>query len=142
MKKHHSRIGLIASLAIHGALIGGSFALLNEQKIEKAAEQNSLSMEMVAALLEQPQVAVSPDPIEEVKEIEPEKVEPQPEPEPEPVPEPEAIPDPVLKPKKKSRKRKSQRKKSVKNVQKRKKKNQKKRNAKRKKSLSKNQLKR
>lgn len=100
MKKHHSRIGLIASLAIHGALIGGSFALLNEQKIEKAAEQNSLSMEMVAALLEQPQVAVSPDPIEEVKEIEPEKVEPQPEPEPEPVPEPEAIPDPVLKPKK------------------------------------------
>lgn len=98
MKKHHSRIGLIASLAIHGALIGGSFALLNEQKIEKSAEQNSLSMEMVAALLEQPQVAVSPDPIEEVKEIEPEKVDPQPEPE--PVPEPEAIPEPVLKPKK------------------------------------------
>ncbi|MEG9498510.1 TonB family protein [Mannheimia indoligenes] len=99
MKKHHSRIGLIASLAIHGALIGGSFALLNEQKIEKAVEQNSLSMEMVAALLEQPQVAVSPDPIEDVKEIEPEKVDP-PEPEPEPVPEPEAIPDPVIKPKK------------------------------------------
>lgn len=108
MKKHHSRIGLIASLAIHGALIGGSFALLNEQKVEKAAEQNSLSMEMVAALLEQPQVAVSPDPVEEIKEIEPEKVEPQPEPEPEtepepqpePTPEPEAIPEPVLKPKK------------------------------------------
>ncbi|MDY2946805.1 MAG: TonB family protein [Mannheimia varigena] len=97
MKKHHSRIGLIASLAIHGALIGGSFALLNEQKIEKTAEQNSLSMEMVAALLEQPQVAVSPAPTEEVKEIEPEKVEP---PEPEAQPEPEAIPDPVLKPKK------------------------------------------
>ena len=97
MKKHHSRIGLIASLAIHGALIGGSFALLNEQKIEKTAEQNSLSMEMVAALLEQPQVAVSPETTEEVKEIEPEKVEP---PEPEVQPEPEAIPDPVLKPKK------------------------------------------
>ncbi|AHG75084.1 TobB energy transducing protein [Mannheimia varigena USDA-ARS-USMARC-1296] len=97
MKKHHSRIGLIASLAIHGALIGGSFALLNEQKIEKTAEQNSLSMEMVAALLEQPQVAVSPETTEEVKEIEPEKVEP---PEPEAQPEPEAIPDPVLKPKK------------------------------------------
>lgn len=93
MKKHHSRIGLIASLAIHGALIGGSFALLNEQKIEKSAEQNSLSMEMVAALLEQPQVAVSPDPIEEVKEA-------TPTPEPEPKPEPEAIPDPTLKPKK------------------------------------------
>lgn len=97
MKKHHSRIGLIASLAIHGALIGGSFALLNEQKIEKAAEQNSLSMEMVAALLEQPQVAVSPDPIEEVKEAAP---TPEPEPQPEPKPEPEAIPDPTLKPKK------------------------------------------
>ncbi|AHG77211.1 TonB family protein [Mannheimia varigena] len=97
MKKHHSRIGLIASLAIHGALIGGSFALLNEQKIEKTAEQNSLSMEMVAALLEQPQVAVSPETTEEVKEIEPEKVEP---PEPEAQPEPEAIPDPVLKLKK------------------------------------------
>ncbi|MFA9487714.1 MULTISPECIES: TonB family protein [unclassified Mannheimia] len=100
MKKHHSRIGLIASLAIHGALIGGSFALLNEQKIENAAEQNSLSMEMVAALLEQPQVAASPDPIEEeVKEIEPQP-EPEPEPQPEPTPEPEAIPEPVLKPKK------------------------------------------
>lgn len=109
MKKHHSRIGLIASLAIHGALIGGSFALLNEQKIEKAAEQNSLSMEMVAALLEQPQVAVSPDPIEEeVKDIEPEKVEPppEPEPEPEPTPEPEAIPDPTLKPKEEPKKEK------------------------------------
>lgn len=102
MKKHHSRIGLIASLAIHGALIGGSFALLNEQKIEKAAEQNSLSMEMVAALLEQPQVATSPDPIEEVKEMEPEKVEPppEPEPEPEPMPDPDAVPDPTLEPKK------------------------------------------
>lgn len=101
MKKHHSRIGLIASLAIHGALIGASFALLNEHKMEKAEEQHSLSMEMVAALLEQPQVAVAPDPIvEEIKEIEPEKVEPPPEPEIKPEPEPDAVPDPTLKPKK------------------------------------------
>ena len=106
MKKKHSRIGLVASLAIHGALIGGGLAWLKDHKIEKMAEQNSISMEMVAALLEQPQVAVSPDPIaEEVKEVEPEKpVEPTPEPEPAPKPEakpePEAIPDPILKPKK------------------------------------------
>lgn len=93
MKKHHSRIGLIASLAIHGALIGGSFALLNEQRIENSVDENSLSMEMVAALLEHPPVAVAPEtePEEEVKE--PEKHEPEPE------PKPDAIPDPTLKPK-------------------------------------------
>ncbi len=62
MKKKHSRIGLLASLAIHTALIGGTFAWLHNHKVEKIAEQNSLSMEMVAALLEQPQVAVAPDP--------------------------------------------------------------------------------
>lgn len=103
MKKKHSRIGLLASLAIHTALIGGTFAWLHNHKVEKIAEQNSLSMEMVAALLEQPQVAVAPDPItEEVKEIEPEKAEVPPEPKltPEPTPEPEAIPDPTLNPKK------------------------------------------
>ncbi len=100
MKKKHSRIGLLASLAIHTALIGGTFAWLHNHKVEKIAEQNSLSMEMVAALLEQPQVAVAPDPItEEVKEIEPEKAEVPPEPKltPEPTPEPEAIPDPDAK---------------------------------------------
>ena len=104
MKKKHSRIGLVASLAIHGALIGGGLAWLKDHKIEKMAEQNSISMEMVAALLEQPQVAVSPDPIaEEVKELEPEKPAehtPEPDPKPEVKPEPEAIPDPILKPKK------------------------------------------
>ncbi len=110
MKKKHSRIGLLASLAIHTALIGGTFAWLHNHKVEKIAEQNSLSMEMVAALLEQPQVAVAPDPItEEVKEIEPEKAEVPPEPKltPEPTPEPEAIPDPTLNPKRKNRKKKS-----------------------------------
>lgn len=101
MRKKHSHIGLITSLAIHSALIGGGFALLNEHKIEKAAEESTLSMEMVAALLEQPQVAVAPEPEqEEIKEIEEEK----PEPEPEPKPEPEAIPDPTLKPKEEPKK--------------------------------------
>lgn len=103
MKKKHSRIGLVASLAIHAALIGGTFAWLQNHKVEKITEQNALSMEMVAALLEQPQVAVAPDPTsEEIKEVEPEKAEPPPEPEtkPEPTPEPDAIPDPILKPKK------------------------------------------
>ncbi|QLB15288.1 energy transducer TonB [Mannheimia granulomatis] len=93
MRKKHSHIGLITSLAIHSALIGGGFVWLNEHKIEKAAEQNALSLEMVAALLEQPQVAVAPEPVkEESKEIEEEKLDPK--------PEPDAIPDPTLKPKK------------------------------------------
>lgn len=102
MKKQHSRIGLLASLAIHGALIGGGFAWLDNHQIEKAAEENALSMEMVAALLEQPPVAVAPEtePEEEVKEPE------QNEPEPEPEPKPDAIPDPSLKPKKEPKKEK------------------------------------
>ncbi|QIM65972.1 energy transducer TonB [Mannheimia granulomatis] len=93
MRKKHSHIGLISSLAIHGALIGGVYMWLSDHPIEKAAEQNALSLEMVAALLEQPQVAVAPEPVkEEIKEIEEEKIEPK--------PEPDVIPDPTLKPKK------------------------------------------
>lgn len=107
MKKTHSRVGLLSSLAIHGLLIGGGFAWLDNHEVEKKDKQESaLSMEMVAALLEQPQVAVAPDPIvEEIKEIAEEKPAPEPEPkpevkpEPEPAPKPDAIPDPTLKPK-------------------------------------------
>lgn len=91
MKKKHSRIALIASLLIHGTLIGGGLMWLKQHKIEKTMEQeNTLSMEMVAALLEQPQVAIAPE-SEEVKEPEPEKNEPE--------PKPDDIPDPTLKPK-------------------------------------------
>lgn len=104
MKKQHSRIGLLASLAIHGALIGGGFAWLDNHQIEKAAEENALSMEMVAALLEQPQVAIAPETEAEEDVKEPEKNEPEPEPEPEP--KPDAIPDPSLKPKKEPKKEK------------------------------------
>ncbi|MDD0823263.1 energy transducer TonB [Mannheimia sp. AT1] len=100
MKKSHSRIGLIVSLAIHGTLIGGGFAWLDNHKVEQATESNALSMELAAALLEQPQVAVAPDPVaEEIKEVEEAKPEPEPEATPEPMPEPDAIPDPALQPK-------------------------------------------
>lgn len=108
MRKKHSHIGLIASLAIHGALIGSGLIWLKEHKIEKFAEQNTLSMEMVAALLEQPQVAVAPESEPEV-EKEVEKSEPEPQPEPEP--EPEAVPEPILKPKPKEEKPKQEKRK-------------------------------
>lgn len=93
MKEKHSRIGFIASLLIHGLLVGGVLVLLDNHKIENTAEQNALSIELVAALLEQPQVAVSPDPVED--EIEEDKSAPEPD----STPEPDAVPDPTLKPK-------------------------------------------
>lgn len=102
MRKKHSHIGLIVSLALHAILLGGGFFWLKEHQQEKMAEQNVLSMEMVAALLEQPQVATAPETLEEVKEevkeAEEEKIAPE--------PEPEAIPDPTLKPKEEPKKEK------------------------------------
>lgn len=102
MKKKYSHIGLISSLAIHGSLFAGAFFMLGGQSdIPHFSDENSLSMEMVAALLEQPQVAVSPDPVsEEVKEIEEVKAENNAATEQEVKPELDAIADPTLKPKK------------------------------------------
>lgn len=35
MKKTHSRVGLLSSLAIHGLLIGGGFAWLDNHEVKK-----------------------------------------------------------------------------------------------------------
>nr|P72204.1 RecName: Full=Protein TonB [Mannheimia haemolytica]AAB09530.1 TonB [Mannheimia haemolytica] len=103
MKKKHSRIGLLASLAIHTALIGGTFAWLHNHKVKKLPSKTLFLWKWWQALLDEPQVAVAPDPItEEVKEIEPEKAEVPPEPKltPEPTPEPDEFQILRLNPKK------------------------------------------
>ncbi|UVV65467.1 cell envelope integrity protein TolA [Glaesserella parasuis] len=98
MKKRHSRIGLIGSLTLHGTLFATVFGIIHTQKpLPTTEEVSSISMEMLAARLEQEQVAVA---AEEPVEEEVKKPEPviEPEPIPEPVPEP---PKPKEKPKEK-----------------------------------------
>lgn len=108
MKNQHSRIGLMASLLIHGALLGSAFVLLDHHKVEKTVEQGALSMEMVAALLEQPAVAVAPETVAEKEIIEETDTVEEVAPEPEIKQEVDAIPDPSLTPieKRKEEKRK------------------------------------
>lgn len=114
MKKTHSLFGLIASLAIHGLLVVAGFTWIGNHPIEKVTTQEkTLSVEIVAALLTQPQVAVAPTSIpEEVKEIKEENLEPEPtsEPETKSIPQPDAIPDPSLKLKQEKPKEKKHRK--------------------------------
>lgn len=97
MKKRHSRIGLISSLALHGSVFAGILTAMNIEKPLPPVEQvNSISIEMLAARLEQEQVAVTTEdvvekvePIEAPKEPEPiseSKIEPKPQPKPEPKP--------------------------------------------------------
>lgn len=113
MKTRYSRIGFISSLAIHTAVFGGVLAFIHSQPTPPATEQiSSISIEMMAALLEQEQVAVAPETVEEPKE---EVEEPKPEPEPEPIPEP--IPEPP-KPKEKPKEKPKPEKKVEKKVEK------------------------
>lgn len=107
MDNKNSRIGLVTSLAIHGAMFAGVWMAMNMPPPEKPAEEvTSISMEMMAAMLEQPQVAVAPETQPEPEQPKPEEPKPEekvPEPEPvkvpEPVKEPEPLPKPVEKPK-------------------------------------------
>lgn len=96
MLKQHSRFGLLSSILMHSALFGGVWAISSSPKIIKIADTEqvtSISMEMMAALLEQPQVAVA---LEEESISDPES---EPEPEQEViVSKPEAVPEPVVKP--------------------------------------------
>lgn len=88
MKKQNARIGLMSSLFIHSTL----FAIIwwgahrTTPPTKATDELTHISMEMMTAILEQPQVAIA-----------------QPEPEaiiePEPIPEPKEKPKPVQKPK-------------------------------------------
>ena len=99
MQKRHSRIGLISSLALHGFVFAGILTAINIEKPIPPVEQvNSISIEMLAARLEQEQVAVTTeDVVEKVEQIE-EPKEPEPIIEPEPIPEPKIEPKPQPKP--------------------------------------------
>ncbi|MDH2997441.1 hypothetical protein A1D22_06865 [Pasteurellaceae bacterium LFhippo2] len=107
MKKKHSRIGFIASIAMHSVVFASVYGIYHTLPPEQKTEEiTSISMEMLAARLEQPQVATAPDADpsameEPEKVIEPEVQEPTPEPPPiaEPEPKPLPPPKPVEKPK-------------------------------------------
>ncbi|OOS00316.1 hypothetical protein B0187_02175 [Haemophilus paracuniculus] len=93
MNKKNSRTGLATSLLLHGAVFSGIWWVINQPQ-EKPPEEvvTSISMEMLAANLEQPQVAVAPPQPEET-------LAPEPEPEPEKTAEPEPVAGPVVMPK-------------------------------------------
>ena len=99
MNKRNSRIGLAGSIVFHtvivsAILIATKQAVISDQ-IDDMQEVSSISMEMLASVAEQPQVAVAPDVDETAKEEEAkpeekaeEKIE---EPKPDPITEPEPI---------------------------------------------------
>ncbi|WP_288233829.1 TonB family protein [uncultured Haemophilus sp.] len=98
MNKRNSRIGLAGSIVFHtvivsAILIATKQTMLSDQ-IDDMQEVSSISMEMLAGVAEQPQVAVAPDVDETAKEeAKPEekaeeKIE---EPKPDPITEPEPI---------------------------------------------------
>lgn len=102
INKSNSRLGLVGSLALHGALFGGVWAMVSQPKPQLLEEVSSISIEMIAARLEQPQVAVAeeiePQAEEEIAEIETVLPEPEKTSEPEPVKAPVALPKPEPKP--------------------------------------------
>ena len=61
MNKRNSRIGLVGSIAIHGAIIGSVWAAMTQLPQEPVIEQEvtSISMEMLAGVEQQAQVAVA-----------------------------------------------------------------------------------
>lgn len=101
MHKQHSRIGVITSLCLHSAVFIGIWAIMQKPNVIQVEEVNSISLEMIAARLEQPQVATAPEVEEKQEEIEendePERNEPKSVVE--PVVEPLLEPKPMVKPK-------------------------------------------
>lgn len=63
MNKRNSRIGLVGSIAIHGAIVGSVWAAMTQLPQEPIIEQEvtSISMEMLAGVEQQAQVAVAPE---------------------------------------------------------------------------------
>ena len=61
MNKRNSRIGLVGSIAIHGAIVGSVWAAMTQLPQEPIIEQEvtSISMEMLAGVEQQAQVAVA-----------------------------------------------------------------------------------
>lgn len=129
MNKRHSRIGLAGSIAFHASIVAiiwlASSHLVVSDQVSDEQEVTSISMEMMAGVAEQPQVAVSPDVDENAKEEEvkpeekvEEKVEePKPETKPEPVTEPEPVKE-VVKPKEQPKEKKVKPKEEPKKVEK------------------------
>ena len=110
MDKTNSRIGLATSIILHAMAVALFWFLslrLTDTKPVVEEEVSSISMEMMAALAEQPEVAVTTEPTPEEKAPEkapePEEVieEPKPEPVEEAIPEPKVVPKPPEKPKEK-----------------------------------------
>ncbi|WP_373779181.1 energy transducer TonB [Glaesserella sp.] len=91
MKKRHSLIGLLCSILFHATVFASIWYVAKSSPQTQAVEEvTNISIEMLAARLEQPEVAASPEPM---KEPEPEhKPEPAVEPEPKPIPEPKPEP--------------------------------------------------
>ena len=107
MDKTNSRIGLATSIILHAMAVALFWFLslrLTDTKPVVEEEVSSISMEMMAALAEQPEVAVTTEPTPEEKAPEkapePEEVieEPKPEPVEEAIPEPKVVPKPPEKP--------------------------------------------
>lgn len=99
MKNANSRIGFLASLFLHSILFSGIYWVVFHHPQLPANEQvTSISMEMMAAILEQEQVAVAPEDVPEPTLEEPKPLEPEPVPDPIPEP-PKQIEKPKEKPK-------------------------------------------
>lgn len=119
MQKKHSFIGLTFSIGLHLLLAAATlFAFTHSEKPPVVEQHTHISMEMLAARLEQPEVAVVPEPAPQPQNVpEPEKpVEPTPEPIAPKVAEPKIKPQekpkppekPIEKPKEKQKPKESE----------------------------------
>lgn len=122
MRKRYSRMGLIGSIALHCTAFAVVWNVVNSRPTAPAVteETTSISMEMMAALIEQPPVAIAPEqPVtEQVEEQQPEPSEPEPIAMVEPPPPPKPIPKEKPKEKAKEKPKKTEQKPVVKAIEK------------------------
>lgn len=122
MRKRYSRMGLIGSIALHCTAFAVVWNVVNSRPTAPAVteETTSISMEMMAALIEQPPVAIAPEqPVtEQVEEQQPEPSEPEPIAMVAPPPPPKPIPKEKPKDKAKEKPKKTEQKPVVKAIEK------------------------
>lgn len=122
MRKRYSRMGLIGSIALHCTAFAVVWNVVNSRPTAPAVteETTSISMEMMAALIEQPPVAIAPEqPVtEQAEEQQPEPSEPEPIAMVEPPPPPKPIPKEKPKEKAKEKPKKTEQKPVVKAIEK------------------------
>ena len=122
MRKRYSRMGLIGSIALHCTAFAVVWNVVNSRPTAPAVteETTSISMEMMAALIEQPPVAIALEqPVtEQVEEQQPEPSEPEPIAMVEPPPPPKPIPKEKPKEKAKEKPKKTEQKPVVKAIEK------------------------